>query len=74
MSGAVVFVEIGYKTAKSQLPTVGVGTGAVVGVVIQTLAVVTAVEDGASKRGVRCVGYLAMRTLAGGGGVGSASG
>ena len=48
VSGTVVFVEVGYETAESRLPTVSVGTGAVVGMVIQTLAVVTAVEDWAS--------------------------
>ena len=74
VSGAVVLVEVGYETANFQLPTFGVGTGAVVGMVIQTLTVVTAVENGTSKRGVGCVEYLAMRALVSGGGVGSASG
>lgn len=48
--------------------------GTVVGVVLQTLAVVAAVEDGTSKRGVGCVRYFAMRALAGGSGVGVTSG
>ena len=48
--------------------------GAVVGMVVQTLAVVALVENWTSKGSVGHVGYLAMRTLAGGSGGGPTSG
>ena len=74
MSGTVVLVEVWYETANLRLPTVGVGARAVIGVMIQALAIVTPIENGTGKRGVGCVGYFAMGAPASGVGVGSVSG
>ena len=61
---AVVLVVIRDKTPYVRIDAVGVGHGAVVRVVLCTLAVVAVVEHRALEGGVGSVGDLAVRALA----------
>ena len=60
---AVVLVVVGDEAPYTRIDTVGVGYGAVVGMMCRTLAVITAIEYWALEGGVGGVGDLAVGAL-----------
>ena len=60
---AVVLVVIGNEAPDARVDAVGVGYGAIVGVVRRALAVITAIEYWALEGGVGGVGDLAVGAL-----------